>query len=107
MLNLRNYIGEIDIYPFNFAPLNWNACDGTLLPIQQYTALFSLIGTYYGGNGTTNFQLPDLRSRVIVGTGQGLGLSNYVPGETGGTENTSILINNLPQHNHTIVFGAP
>ena len=71
------FIGQITLFPFNYAPVGWAMCEGQLLPIAQNTALFSLIGTYYGGNGTSNFALPDLRGRVPVGQGQGPGLSPY------------------------------
>ena len=77
-------------------------CQGQLLPISSNTALFSLIGTYYGGNGTTNFALPDLRGRVVVGQGQGAGLSPYTVGQMGGTETISLAANNMPLHTHTI-----
>jgi microcystin-dependent protein len=96
------FIGQILLVGFNFAPVGWHICDGTLLPIQQYTALFSLLGTYYGGDGTTNFALPDLRSRVPIGMGQGNGLSPYVIGQVAGVENVTLLANQLPKHNHLI-----
>jgi microcystin-dependent protein len=78
------FIAQITVFGCNFAPLNWALCQGQLLAISQNTALFSLIGTYYGGNGTTTFALPDLRSRASIGFGQGPGLSNYAIGENGG-----------------------
>jgi microcystin-dependent protein len=84
------FVSQIQIFPYNFPPLGWAFCDGALLPISQNTALFSLIGTFYGGNGTSNFALPDLRGRVPVSFGQGPGLSNYNVGQTGGTESTTI-----------------
>ena len=95
------YLGEIRMAGFNFAPSGWAQCQGQLLPISQNQALFSLLGTYYGGNGVTNYQLPDLRSRTPVGIGQGLGLSDIVIGEMGGTENTTLTTQNMPQHTHT------
>jgi len=101
------YIGEIDLYPYNFAPLDWNFCDGTTLSISTYPALFSLLGTTYGGNGTTTFQLPDLRGRVAISSGQGPGLTDRILGAAAGAENATLNINNLPSHTHTIVFGAP
>jgi microcystin-dependent protein len=94
------FIGEIRIFAGNFAPVGWALCNGQLLPIQQNTALFSLIGTYYGGNGTSNFQLPNLQGNVIVGPGQGLGLSNYDIGEVGGSPNVTLLTNEIPSHTH-------
>jgi microcystin-dependent protein len=84
------FLSQIQIFPYNFAPLGWAFCDGSLLPISQNQALFSLIGTFYGGNGTSNFALPDLRGRVPVSFGQGPGLSDYNVGQTGGTESTTI-----------------
>lgn len=86
------YVGEIEIFPFNFAPQGWALCNGQLLSIQQNIALFSLLGTFYGGNGTTNFALPDLRGRVPVSAGQGPGLSNYDLAVPGGTESNTIII---------------
>jgi len=96
------FIGQILLVGFNFAPVGWHICDGTLLPISQYAALFSLLGTSYGGNGTTNFALPDLRSRVPIGIGQGVGLSTYVIGQQAGVENVTLLANQMPAHNHNI-----
>ena len=96
------FLGQIILVGFNFAPVGWHFCDGTLLPIQQNTALFSLIGTYYGGNGTTNFALPDLRSRVPVGFGQGNGLSPYQIGQITGVENVTLQASQMPQHSHLI-----
>src|ERR1700735_469927 len=80
------FIAEIRIFPFAFAPRGWALCNGQLLPISQNTALFSLIGVYYGGNGTTNFALPNLQGRVPVHQGQSPGTSNYVIGQSGGVE---------------------
>lgn len=96
------FIGEIRMVGFNFAPTGWALCDGQLLSIAQNTALFSLLGTFYGGNGTTTFALPDLRSRVAIHQGQGNGLSPYVIGEIGGVENVSLLLNQIPLHNHLV-----
>lgn len=96
------YVGEIRMVGFNFAPANWALCNGQLLSIAQNTALFSLLGTTYGGNGQTTFALPDLRSRVPIHQGQGLGLSNYVIGEVGGVEAVTLLTTNLPAHNHLV-----
>lgn len=96
------YIGEIRMVGFNYAPVNWALCDGQLLSIVQNSALFALLGTTYGGNGTSTFALPDLRGRVAVHQGQGLGLSNYVIGENGGVESVTLLTANLPSHNHPV-----
>ncbi len=95
------YIGEIRVFGFNFAPRNWAFCRGQLLAISSNTALFSIIGTFYGGNGTTNFALPNLQSRVPVGMGTGAGLSNWVIGEQNGSENVTLLQTEMAQHNHT------
>jgi microcystin-dependent protein len=95
-------LGEIKMFAGNFAPQGWALCQGQLLSIAQNTALFSILGTTYGGNGTTTFQLPDFRSRVPLGQGQGVGLSPYVIGEVTGTETVTLLSTQIPQHNHTV-----
>ena len=95
-------IGEIRMFAGNFAPTGWAFCQGQILPIAQNTALFSLLGTTYGGDGRTTFALPDLRGRVPVGFGQGLGLSNRVIGEQFGSELVTLNINQMPSHNHTV-----
>lgn len=92
----------IMLWPCNFAPVGWAFCAGQLLPIAQNAALFSLLGTTYGGNGQTTFGLPDFRGRVPVGAGQGPGLSNYNLGEMSGTENVTLLITQMPAHLHTV-----
>ena len=84
------YLSQIQLFPFNFAPRGWALCNGQLLAISSNTALFSLLGTNYGGNGTSTFQLPNLESRVSMGYGQGPGLGNYVQGQTGGVESNTI-----------------
>jgi microcystin-dependent protein len=94
------FVGEIKNFGFNFAPRGFALCQGQLLPISQNTALFSILGTTYGGNGTSNFALPDLRGRVPVSAGQGLGLSNYLLGESTGTENVSLISSQMPAHGH-------
>lgn len=96
------FIGQISSFGFNFAPKNWMLCQGQLLAISQNTALFSLLGTQYGGNGQTTFALPDLRGRLSVSQGQGPGLSPYVMGEVTGTQNETLLVTNLPAHVHTM-----
>lgn len=98
------YLGEIRMVGFAFAPRGWMFCQGQLLSIQQYTALFSLLGTTYGGNGQTTFGLPDLRGRVPTGQGQGPGLPMMDIGEVGGTPSTSLTISQLPPHNHQASF---
>jgi microcystin-dependent protein len=105
---MEGYIAEIRMFAGNFAPRNWSYCNGAIISIAQNTALFSLLGTTYGGNGSTTFALPDLRGRVAVGTGQGPGLSNMVLGQLGGSESVSLNINQIPSHNHTAaIAGAP
>jgi microcystin-dependent protein len=96
------FVGEIRLFGFNFAPLGWAFCDGRLLPISQNSALFSLLGTTYGGDGRSTFALPDLRGRVPVSMGTGPGLSPYEIGELGGAENVTLTTNAVPAHNHNI-----
>lgn len=100
------FIGQIILFAGNFAPTGWFMCQGQTLAISSYAALFSILGTTYGGNGTTTFQLPDLRSRVPVGWGQGPGLSAYVLGEQGGVENVNLLVSNMPSHTHLVTADA-
>ena len=90
------------LWPCNFAPNGWVFCAGQILSISQNTALFSLLGTTYGGNGQTTFALPDFRGRVPVGVGQGPGLSNYTLGEVSGSESVTLLLNQIPAHMHTL-----
>jgi microcystin-dependent protein len=94
------FLGEIRAVGFNFAPQGWALCQGQLLPVAQNTALFSLLGTTYGGNGRTTFSLPDLRGRLIVSPGHGPGLSNYSLGQVSGTETVGLLSSQLPAHIH-------
>lgn len=96
------FIGQIMWVPYNFCPRGWADASGQILSIAQNTALFSLLGTTYGGNGQTTFALPDLRGRASVHTGQGPGLSAYDLGEVGGTETTTLTIQNMPAHNHAL-----
>ena len=91
---------------FDFAPRGWARCDGQQLSIASNTALFSLLGTTYGGNGQTTFALPDLRGRLLIHPGQGPGLPNYVQGERAGTPTTLLSVNNLPPHNHPILASS-
>jgi len=95
------FVGEIYLVPYNFAPQGFAFCDGSLMGISQNTALFSLLGTMYGGNGTSNFALPNLQGSAPVGFGQGLGLSNYAQGETTGSQNVTLLQTEIPSHTHT------
>jgi len=100
------FLGMIILVPYNFAPRGWAFCNGQILPISQNTALFSLLGTTFGGNGVTTFALPDLRSRVPIGAGQGTGLSNYVLGQTGGIETVTLTLNELPLHTHVVTLNG-
>jgi microcystin-dependent protein len=95
-------IAEIRMFAGNFAPRGWAFCQGQLLAISQNTALFSLLGTTYGGNGQTTFALPDLRGRVPVGTGQGPGLNNVILGEMSGAPTHTLITTEMPAHNHAI-----
>lgn len=95
-------LASIILFAGNFAPRGWAFCQGQILSIAQNTALFSLLGTTYGGNGQTTFALPDLRGRVPIQPGQGPGLSSYTLGQVGGNESTTLLITNMPAHNHTM-----
>jgi len=97
---VSNYLGEIKIVGFNFAPTGWAFCDGQLLPINQNTALFSLLQNFYGGNGTTTFALPDFRGRVPVHRGQGPGLTTRPQGESSGAETVTLNASQMPSHNH-------
>jgi len=94
------FVAEIRIFPFNFAPRGWAWCDGQLLPLSQNTALFSLLGTTYGGDGKSNFALPDLQGRAPMHPGQGPGLSLHDLGETGGSETVTLLESEIPSHSH-------
>jgi microcystin-dependent protein len=96
------YVGEIRLFAFNFAPAGWAACDGQLLDPDENDALFQLIGTTYGGDGTTTFALPDLRGRVPIHRGQGPGLSNYDLGQRGGEEAHRLVVAELPSHTHNV-----
>jgi microcystin-dependent protein len=95
------FLGQITLYPYTFAPYGWMDCAGQTLSVTQYSALFSLLGTNFGGNGTTNFQLPNLQGAVAVGQGQLPGGSNYFIGETGGADTITVSINDMPSHRHT------
>ncbi|MEA2440974.1 MAG: hypothetical protein QOH76_2398 [Thermoleophilaceae bacterium] len=96
------FVAEIRIFPFNFAPKGWAWCDGQLLPLSQNTALFSLLGTTYGGDGKSNFALPDLQGRAPMHPGQGPGLSLHDLGETGGSETVTLLESEMPAHSHSM-----
>lgn len=100
------FIGQIIMFAGNFAPQGWAFCDGQLLAIQQNQALFAILGTTYGGNGQTNFALPDLRGRVAVHPGQGPGLSNYALGQSAGSENVTLNVTQMPGHSHAFAPGC-
>jgi len=99
---MEQFLGQIQAFGFNFAPRGWAKCEGQLLPISSNDALFSLLGTTYGGDGRTTFGLPDLRSRSIVGVGQGPGLSSIRQGQMRGTEHVTLTGSNLPSHSHEL-----
>ncbi len=94
------FIGEIKMFGGNFAPRGWALCDGQLLPIAQNTALFSILGTTYGGDGRTTFALPDFRGRAAIHQGHGPGLSQYILGQKGGVEQVTLNVTEMPSHNH-------
>jgi len=100
------FVAEIRIFPFNFAPKGWAFCDGQILPLSQNTALFSLLGTTYGGDGKSNFALPDMQGNAPMHPGQGPGLSLHDLGETGGSDTVSLLESEIPSHSHQLVGNA-
>jgi len=97
------FVAEIRIFPFNFPPKGWAFCDGQLLPLSQNTALFSLLGTTYGGDGKSNFALPDMQGNAPMHPGQGPGLSLHDLGETGGSETVTLLQSEIPAHSHNVM----
>jgi microcystin-dependent protein len=103
---MTGIVGAVFSFGFNFAPVDWVPCDGRMLSISQYQALFSLLGTTYGGNGVTTFAVPNLHGRVPIGAGQGPGLHNYVLGQSGGSETVTLLASNLPVHTHPLLSAA-
>lgn len=100
------YVGEIRAFGFTYAPQGWALCNGQLLPIAPNTALFSLLGTYYGGDGRTTFALPNLPSRVVMHPGQGPGLSSHGLGEVGGVAEVTLLAQEVPGHSHSVPLAA-
>jgi microcystin-dependent protein len=94
------FVAEIRIFGFNFAPTGWAQCNGQLLPLSQNTALFSLLGTMYGGDGKSTFALPDFQNSVPIMWGQGAGLSLYDEGQQGGSEFVTLLVSEIPAHTH-------
>ena len=103
---MEPFIGQIQAFGFNFAPRGWALCNGQLLPISQNQALFSLLGTTYGGDGRTTFGLPDLRGRVPIHSGKGPGLTSRQLGQRAGAETTTLNINQIPSHSHSVVIKA-
>ena len=103
------YVGQIIMFGGNFAPAGWMTCSGQTLPIDQYDTLFNLIGTTYGGDGQSTFQLPDLQGRIPIHNGQGGGLSNYAIGQKAGAESVTLTTQQIPVHNHLVatVSGTP
>jgi microcystin-dependent protein len=97
------FVAEVRIFPFNFAPTGWAFCNGQLLPISQNTALFSLLGTTYGGDGKSTFALPDLQGSCALGPGQGPGLSLYDLGQQSGSANVTLIQTEIPIHNHSLM----
>ena len=95
------YLGEIRMFTFNFAPKGWAFCNGQLMAISQNQALFALLGTYYGGNGQSTFQLPNMQGAVPIHQGQGSGLSLYTVGQAGGSQSVTLLMSQVPPHSHT------
>jgi microcystin-dependent protein len=100
------FVAEIRIFPFNFAPKGWAFCDGQILPLSQNTALFSLLGTTYGGDGKSNFALPNMQGNAPMHPGQGPGLSLHDLGETGGSDTVSLLESEIPSHSHAWTASA-
>jgi len=99
---MEPFLGQLMLVPYNFAPQGWAFCNGQIMSIAQNTALFSLLGTTYGGNGQTTFALPDLRGRIAVSAGQGPGLQNYSLGETAGSEAVTLISSQMPAHTHVV-----
>lgn len=98
----EQFIGQIMVTAFDFAPQGWALCNGQSMPVQQYLSLFGVIGTSFGGNGVTTFNLPDFRSRIPVGAGQGPSTSAYTIGQSGGTETVTLDMSEIPAHTHTV-----
>jgi microcystin-dependent protein len=99
---VQPYVGEVRMFGGSFAPAGWAFCNGQSLSVSEYQALFALIGTTYGGNGTTTFDLPNLQGRLCVGMGQGPGLSNYAIGQAAGAETVTLNATQMPMHTHAL-----
>jgi microcystin-dependent protein len=104
---MEAYVGSIFAFGFDFAPTGWLLCAGQTLSITEYEPLFTLIGTTYGGDGISNFCIPDLRSRIPIGTGHGAGLQNYALGQKGGSPATTLTVANMPAHSHETIIQVP
>ena len=100
---MDGYLGEVKMFAGNYPPANWMYCQGQILPVQQYAALFSIMGNVYGGDGINNFGLPDLRGRVPLGSGIGIGLSNRIPGMASGYERVTLQQEQMPEHSHEVL----
>ena len=100
------FVAEIRMFGFNFAPIGWATCDGQLMPIAQNTALFSLLGTTFGGNGVTTFGLPNLQGCAVMHSGQGPGLTNHFLGEVSGDATVTLLQSEIPSHNHQLMVST-
>ena len=103
---MNYFLGQIQALGCNYAPLDWAVCAGQIMNIQQNAALYALLGTQFGGNGTQTFCLPDLKSRIMIGAGQGPGLTDYFQGEEAGVEKITLTLNTMPNHNHTVAGGG-
>lgn len=104
---MQPYVAQVMIFSFNYAPRNWAFCNGALFPINQNQALFSLIGTYYGGDGIRTFALPNIQDRAVMSAGQGQSLSNYALGATPGVANVALTQGQIPLHTHTVSGDVP
>jgi microcystin-dependent protein len=103
---MEGMLGEIRALGFGFTPKSWMPCNGQILQISAYNALFAVIGTQFGGDGQTNFALPNLQGKVAIGAGQGIGLSNYTVGQTGGEQEVTLTLDETPAHNHAVNAGV-
>jgi len=103
---MNYFLGQIQPLGCNYAPLDWALCAGQLMNIRQNSALFALLGTQFGGDGQQTFGLPDLRSRIVIGAGQGPGLTDYIQGEEIGVEKITLTLNTIPNHNHVVAGGG-
>ncbi len=103
---MDQFLGQIQTFGFSFPTIGWMQCDGNLLSIAENSALYSLLGTTYGGDGISTFALPDLRGRSMIHQGSGPGLSTFIMGQAGGVESASVSLSNMPAHNHNVTVGV-